>query len=97
MEGILSLLFWVSLGWLLLPAQGFAITGVAAGVNIATGERPFRRDINEFYMSGPAWDLYILALRRFQGARQDDPSSYFQIAGMLLWLLASLSEIRLII
>ena len=83
MEGFLALLFWLTFFSLCHFLQGFTITGVAAGVNLTSGERPFRPDINELYMSGPAWDLYILALRSFQGVRQDNPLSYFQIAGKL--------------
>ena len=61
----------------------YAITGVSAGVNSVTGERPFRQEINVFAVSGAAWDLYILALRQFQQANQNDSLSYFQIAGKL--------------
>lgn len=63
------------------PANAVAVTGVSAGVNNVTGERPLRRDIKELYMSGPAWDLFVLALREFQEADQDDPLSYYQVAG----------------
>ena len=63
------------------PVDAFAVTGISAGVNNATGERPFRHDINELYMSGPAWDLFILSLRKFQQVNQDDPLSYYQVAG----------------
>ena len=66
---------------LLNHAKAFAITGISAGVNTTTGERPFRHDINELYMSGPAWDLYMLSLREFQRVNQDDPLSYYQVAG----------------
>jgi hypothetical protein len=62
-------------------AIAYAITGVSAGVNNVTGERPFRQEINVFAASGAAWDLYILSLRQLQQANQSDPLSYFQIAG----------------
>jgi hypothetical protein len=66
---------------LLHHARAIVITGISAGVNNITGERPFRRDINELYMSGPAWDLFILSLSAFQQMNQDDPLSYYQISG----------------
>lgn len=66
---------------LLNHASAVAITGIPAGVNNFTGERPFRRDINELYTSGPAWDLFALSLREFQQMNQDDPLSYYQVAG----------------
>lgn len=59
----------------------YAITGVSAGVDNVTGERPFRKEINAFATSGAAWDLYVLSLRRLQQANQTYPLSYFQIAG----------------
>jgi hypothetical protein len=62
-------------------AIAYAITGVSAGVNNVTGERPFRQEINAFATSGAAWDLYILSLRQLQQTNQSDPLSYFQIAG----------------
>ncbi|ERF72312.1 hypothetical protein EPUS_02199 [Endocarpon pusillum Z07020] len=74
--------FLAALSALSNPADAFVVTGISAGVNNATGERPFRRDINELYMSGPAWDLFILSLREFQQADQDDPLSYYQVAGI---------------
>jgi hypothetical protein len=74
--------FFVAFSFLLLSqTTAFAITGISAGVNNVTGERPFRRDINDLYMSGPAWDLFILSLREFQQTNQDDPLSYYQVAG----------------
>ena len=66
---------------LLNYTEAFAITGISAGVNTTTGERPFRHDINELYISGPPWDLFVLALSEFQQVNQDDPLSYYQVAG----------------
>jgi len=68
---------------LLQHASAIVITGISAGVNNITGERPFRRDINELYMSGPAWDLFVLSFSAFQQMNQDDPLSYYQISGMI--------------
>ena len=58
------------------------ITGASGGVNLATGERPFRQDIDDFAVSGPGYDLFILALIQLQNTNQSDPLSYFQIAGI---------------
>jgi hypothetical protein len=62
-------------------ATAYAITGISAGVDNVTGERPFRKEINAFATSGAAWDLYVLSLRRLQQTNQTDALSYFQIAG----------------
>jgi hypothetical protein len=62
-------------------AEAFAITGILAGVNNSTGERPLRLAIEELYQSGPGWDLFVLALAEFQNMSQDDPLSYYQVAG----------------
>ena len=61
--------------------QSYAITGVSAGVNMVTGERPLRQEVNSFSGSGPAWDLFILALRQMQQLDQSALLSFFQIAG----------------
>lgn len=73
--------FFTAFFLLFCLAEAFAITGISAGVNTSTGERPFRHDINELYMSGPPWDLFILALSGFQQVSQDNPLSYYQVAG----------------
>lgn len=67
---------------LTLQANSLRITGATNGTNPTTGERPFRREINEFAGSGASWDLYILALQRMQSAPSNDPLSYYQIAGI---------------
>jgi tyrosinase len=75
--------FFAALFLLVSHAIAVAVTGISAGVNAATGERPIRHDINELYMSGTTWDLFILALREFQRTDQDDPLSYYQVAGKI--------------
>jgi hypothetical protein len=62
-------------------AYCFKITGVPGGMNNASIPRPFRLDINDLAQSGPAFDLYIQALNELQRTDQDDPLSYYQIAG----------------
>ncbi|KAL8742761.1 MAG: hypothetical protein Q9190_004809 [Brigantiaea leucoxantha] len=59
-----------------------AIKGAQGGVNFITGERPSRQEFSTFRSSGPAFDLYILALQRFQQQNQSSPLSYFQVAGV---------------
>jgi tyrosinase len=59
----------------------FPLTGVKAGVNIATGQRPSRTEIRDFQHSGPAWDLYIQSLQQLEDTDQSDPLSYFAFAG----------------
>lgn len=59
----------------------FVLTGVHAGVNNETGQRPFRQDIQNFKGSGPAWDLFLLSLQKFQLSKQDDVLSWYQVSG----------------
>lgn len=61
--------------------HAFQITGLSGGVNASTGVRPARQEIDAFSESGPAFDLYILALLQFESVEQSDPLSYYQIAG----------------
>ncbi|OAA37887.1 tyrosinase precursor [Metarhizium rileyi] len=42
---------------------------------------PFRLEIRKMKSNEYTWDLYILALSMFQYADQDDPLSWYQIAG----------------
>lgn len=58
------------------------VQGPQAGINIVTDERPFRQDINVLQSSGPAFDLYILALQQFVQQNQTSQLSYYQIAGI---------------
>lgn len=59
-----------------------AIRGIP-GINPHTGERPFRQEFSTFKDSGPAFDLYILSLLRFQETDQQYQLSYFQVAGRI--------------
>ena len=58
------------------------ITGSPAGVNTLTGERPVRQNINDLQSSGPAFDLYILALQQMEQQSQNSELSYYQVAGI---------------
>ena len=60
----------------------FQITGALGGVDQSTGQRPLRYEIHGFADSGPAFDLFILALTAFQHIDQSNPFSYFQISGI---------------
>lgn len=77
-----STLSAILLAGFLCRCSAIAITGVSAGVNKATGARPFRTEINSFAQSGPAFDLYIQALQIFQN--QSGDSGYFGISGIRL-------------
>ncbi|KAK3367218.1 hypothetical protein B0T24DRAFT_669551 [Lasiosphaeria ovina] len=71
----------VALG--LAPWAGAQLTGVTAGVDPVTGERPSRLDINALHaQGGPAWDLFVQALSVMQTASESDWVSYYQIAGI---------------
>ena len=58
------------------------VLGSRAGVNLETGERPLRQDIRTLQTSGPAFDLYILALQQLTKEDQSSPLSYYQLAGI---------------
>ncbi|KAK0639801.1 hypothetical protein B0T16DRAFT_337781 [Cercophora newfieldiana] len=58
------------------------LTGIQAGVDPVTGERPARLNINDLIKSGPAWDLFIQALAAVQAAPETDWLSWYQIAGI---------------
>lgn len=60
----------------------YVVTGATGAVNNATGERPFRQDIQNFKDSGAAFDLFILALQSIQQRSQDDKFSWYQFAGI---------------
>jgi tyrosinase len=77
------LIIWL-IGLIALAAKGDAVTvtGPQAGVNAATGERPFRQEFSVFQNSGPAFDLYIQALYYFMQDDQSNVQSYFQIAAI---------------
>lgn len=67
---------------LVLPSLSIKITGATTGLGPGARQRPIRQEISVFSESGPAWDLYIQALKRFQDAPTDDKFSYYQIAGI---------------
>lgn len=47
----------------------------------ANGSIPLRLEIRELQADKYKWDLYVLALSMFQSVSQDDPLSYYQVAG----------------
>ncbi|KAM0259626.1 hypothetical protein ACHAQJ_003205 [Trichoderma viride] len=48
----------------------------------ANGSIPLRLEIRDIKADKYKWDLYVLALSMFQSVSQDDPLSYYQIAGI---------------
>lgn len=59
----------------------YVISGITADVDASNGRRPIRPNIQSFQYSGPAWDLYILALHQFMQLDPSNPESYYRIAG----------------
>jgi tyrosinase len=47
----------------------------------ANGSIPLRLEIRDVKADKYKWDLYVLALSMFQSVSQDDPLSYYQVAG----------------
>jgi tyrosinase len=47
----------------------------------SNGSTPLRLEIRDVKADKYRWDLYILALSMFQSVNQDDPLSYYQVAG----------------
>ena len=74
-------------------SEAHVVTGVHAGINNATGARPFRLEINKFKNSGPAWDLYILSLRHLMAVDQGDKYSYYKLASMYYSIFPSIHSL----
>lgn len=65
-------------------ALAFKTTGAGGGATSRPGNSSLRTEINDFATSGPAFDLYILALQRLQDTDQTDQLSYFQVSGLFV-------------
>lgn len=63
------------------PSWAIQVKGSTTGVGPGR-QRPFRQEITAFSQSGPAWDLYLLALQQLQNTPASDPLSYYSIAGI---------------
>ena len=50
------------------------------------GTVPLRPEIREMQADRYKWDLYILSMSMLMDVNQDDPASWYQIAGMFLTL-----------
>jgi tyrosinase len=50
------------------------------------GSVPVRLEIRDLRKNRYKWDLYILALNMFQHVSQDNPTSWYQIAGTLHYM-----------
>lgn len=68
----------ICLSFFSIITHSYVIRGISACVNPVTGERPMRRDLREFQTSGPAFDLSIQALDRFQKTDQTDLLSWYE-------------------
>ena len=71
----------VLLLWIMLPTAAVNIKGATGGVNTATGQRPSRQNLVTFQGSGAAFDLFILALQKFQQENQANIVSLYKIDG----------------
>jgi hypothetical protein len=60
-------------------SQTVIIGPLTAGINTSTGQRPYRKDIND--LQGPELDLYLLTLQQMQQADERDKLSWFQVSG----------------
>ena len=72
-----AVLLWLPL-FVSSMVQGYVITGANSGVNGA--QRPARQEIRTLADSGPAFDLYILALQQLAGDPQSNLTSYYQLS-----------------
>ena len=80
-----NILFWT---WVLaVLTDAFSITGVQAGVDLSTGQRPLRQNVLTFQDSGAPFDLYIQSLQYFLQLNQSLLTSYYQVAGELQRLI----------
>ncbi|KAG8825286.1 hypothetical protein FRC17_008757 [Serendipita sp. 399] len=61
-----------------MSQEHIATTGVTSNPNKPVA----RQEIRTFAKDKELWDLYLLGLERFQAVDQEEPLSYFQIAGI---------------
>ena len=55
---------------------------LTSGIDRSNGPVPLRREIRSLQKDFPDhWNLYILGLEDFQAVDENDPLSYYQIAG----------------
>lgn len=86
---------------LIALGQSIAITGPSTpatngtngvnGVNGTTVLLPSRPEFSKFRASGPAFDLYILALQQFYQQDQTQLLSYYRVAGTRFYLVSFLN------
>ncbi|KAF2835508.1 Di-copper centre-containing protein [Patellaria atrata CBS 101060] len=70
---------------LVVASNSIALKGITAGVCIQSGRRPFRQDIEQFQKERRMFTLYILALREFNTADENDLLSGTRVAGIHGW------------
>lgn len=61
-------------------ASPIVVTGVPIPANATT--IPRRLEVREMRQDPYKWELFVLALSMFQSVSQDNPLSWYQIAGM---------------
>lgn len=64
-----------------LTVDAYDIKGATGGVK-SSGERPARQDLRDLQKSGPAFDLYIQALKEFGETDQKEKLSLYEVAGI---------------
>ena len=57
-----------------------AVTGALGGI-LLDGTTPVRKEIRELQQDAEAWTLYLLGLDSMQFTDQNDPLSWYKIAG----------------
>ncbi len=62
-------------------ASSFPITGMKTGIG-ANGAVPNRIEIRDLQKNNVPWNLYLMALNRFQAMDQSKMLSYYQISGI---------------
>ncbi|KAJ6261611.1 Tyrosinase [Drechslerella dactyloides] len=62
--------------------NAMAFSGVQQGFGPAQGQVPVRKEIRELIRNGPEFNLFLLALQRFQQQPQTSETSYYGIAGI---------------
>ena len=62
-------------------SSSYPITGVKTGID-TNGAVPNRIEIRDLQSNNVPWNLYLMALNRFQSMDQSDMLSYYQVSGI---------------
>lgn len=82
---------YVMLCSILQTSATVTVNGISAGVDDKTGKRPARKNMEDFQFSGPAFDLYVLALRDFQAEDQSKKLGFYDVASKAVTYLVLVS------